>query len=249
MLEIIIVWRLVVYIGREAAYKNLKKLRYQIMAVLLWITGESTGALIGITIFQQGNAFWPRYAVTLVGAAAGAGMAFLIMALIPKQNVVPTSVETGTVQAASGKPIFFRSAWVPVIAVLLCVSCLCLSLGGMVVTNVVRLAKTYATEPIIGIDIDQSGFVSQPLKEIPSDAERIYLGFYYQTAVGEVPATFDWYIDGKLAYSLKKSVQQGFFVIALDRKALGLSNFNKGNYEVKVHYGEMPITSATFVVK
>jgi hypothetical protein len=47
MIEIIVIWRLIVYIGRLAEQKGLKKLGYQLMAVLLWLCGEISGGIVG----------------------------------------------------------------------------------------------------------------------------------------------------------------------------------------------------------
>ena len=54
---------------------------------------------------------------------------------------------------------------------------------------------------------------------------------------------------GNFAYSFEKTLGQGQVVVALDRNEFGMSEFNKGNYEVVAHIGELFLTSAKFVVK
>ncbi len=88
MIEIIVIWRLAVYIGKIAAQKGLKKPRYQVMAILLWICGELLGSVLGNIIFGKSGSFWLIYGMALIGAIAGTGIAFLIMKFLPNQHVV-----------------------------------------------------------------------------------------------------------------------------------------------------------------
>ena len=110
--------------------------------------------------------------------------------------------------------------------------------------------QIHANKPTVGIEIGNDGLITQPVKEISAKANAIYFGFDFEAPQdGEMPVTFDWYIDGNIAYSFSKTLNRGQVVVALDRKELGISKFNMGNYEVVAHIGELFLTSATFVVK
>jgi len=87
MLEIFLVWRLAVRIGNQAAQKGFKKFGYQLMLVVLWICGELLSGVLGYVILGEANSFWITYILALLGAAFGAGIAFLIMRLLPKQSL------------------------------------------------------------------------------------------------------------------------------------------------------------------
>lgn len=251
MIEIIVIWRLVVYIGKIAAQKGLKKPRYQVMAVLLWICGELLGSILSNIILGNSGSFWLIYGMALIGAVAGAGIAFLIMKFLPNQHVVLGSVESENKQETPPVQKFGRSIWVPVITILLAISCLCVAFGGAVVFQTRSLVQQIqASNPVIGIKIDSNGQITQPIKEISANENAIYFGFdYYAPLGGESPVAFDWYIDGNIAYSFSKTLNRGYVTVALDRKEFGLPEFNKGNYEVKAHIGDLLLTSASFVVK
>ena len=130
MLEIIIIWRLVVTIGNLAEQKGLKKIGYQIMAVVLWLSGESFGGILASSIFGTRGSFWPSYLVALVGAVLGACVAFLVMKLIPEQRPAPAPTETNFTQETSTSQGFGRSVWIPVLVILVALSCLCISFLG-----------------------------------------------------------------------------------------------------------------------
>lgn len=112
MIEIFLIWRLAVHIGNEAAKKGLKKFRYQIMAVLLWVCGELTGSLLGRVLFGSDNSL-RVYGMALVGALAGAGMAFLVMRLVPQPESFPIQNENEIMAESRPANRFRRSGWLP----------------------------------------------------------------------------------------------------------------------------------------
>jgi hypothetical protein len=251
MIEIFIIWRLAVHIGNEAAQKGLKKLRYQIMAVLLWLCGELTGGILGSVFFGSDNSL-RVYGMALLGALTGAGMAFLVMRLVPQPESLPIQNENEIMAESRSATKFRRSGWLPALASLLAVTCLCVSFGMALIVQVRSLAQQIsASHPVIGIEIDHRGRIVQPVHEVSSKASVIYFGFDFAIPQGgDIPVAVDWYMDGYLVYSLEKTLSQGQVVFALDRKEIfGSSEFKKGNYQVVAHIGEIYLTSAEFVVR
>lgn len=250
MIEIIVIWRLAVYIGKTAAQKGLKKPPYQVMAILLWISGELSGGILGNFISGNNSSSWLIYGMALAGAITGAGIAFLIMKFLPTQHVVLGSAESEHNQEIPSFQKFGRSIWVPLIIILLAFSCLCVVFGGSAIFQMRSLQQIQASNPIIGIKIDSNGQITESVKVISANENAIYFGFSYENPRGgEMPVTLDWYIDGNIAYSFSKTLDQGQVIVALDRKEIGLPEFNKGSYEVKARLGELFLTSASFLVK
>ena len=135
MLEIYIIYRLTKYVGRIAEQKNLKKLRYQVMSVFLWIIGELTGVLLAGILLEE-TSFGSVYGFGLAGAFIGAIIAFLVMRFIPEKNI-PSELNAQNVPMDEGFSWqkLAQSALVPVLVTLFAVSCLCISfLGGAVIT-------------------------------------------------------------------------------------------------------------------
>lgn len=130
MLEIIIIWRLTKYIGTLATQKGLKKLGYQIMAVILWISGEIVGGFLGGIVFKSIDSFWLNYATALVGAILGSSIAFLIMKILPNQELPDQNVIATSQEKSSGTRKFARSAWIPAF-VILCSTSFCLCAGAI----------------------------------------------------------------------------------------------------------------------
>ena len=122
MLEIIFIWKLASEIGKQATQKGLKKGRYQVMAVLLWLIPEFTGIIIGDVFFGQSDSFWFTYIIALVFAALGAATAFGIMKLIPGETP-----STQPAEPADHKE-FRRSGWVPFLVIISTFACLCVVL-------------------------------------------------------------------------------------------------------------------------
>lgn len=79
MLEIILLIFLTRKIGEIVEEKGRKSGWYKLLTVVLWIGGEVIGAIIGFVIVNlTGSAELLAYLFAILGAAAGAGTAFLI---------------------------------------------------------------------------------------------------------------------------------------------------------------------------
>lgn len=87
MLEIIVLIYLSRLIGRIVERKNRRSGWYKLMAVLLWIGGEIAGAFVGLvyTGFDESQQIF-IYPFALVGAVAGAAVAFVIVKSLPPQE-------------------------------------------------------------------------------------------------------------------------------------------------------------------
>ena len=133
MLEIFLIWQLAKYIGNGVTKKGLKKGRYQVMAVLLWLIGEFTGALFGNLIFGDSVSLWVNYIFALMGAIVGAGTAFLVTTLLPNQASTENSINVEIERESSGMQKFGRSGWIPVLVILLAFFCMCIVFGVAVV--------------------------------------------------------------------------------------------------------------------
>jgi hypothetical protein len=132
MIELIVIWRLAVGIGREAAQKGLKKIPYQIMAILLWICGELMGFVWAFALLGNNETSVLTYGLALIGALIGAGVAFLIMKLIPEQPTLSDSAVAIGTQDSSVIQMFGRRAWLPVLVIVVAVACSCIAFfGGM----------------------------------------------------------------------------------------------------------------------
>jgi hypothetical protein len=252
MVEIIVIWRLTVYIGNIAKQKGVKKIGYQVMAVLLWICGELVGGMLGTIIFGAESSFWLRYVIALIGAVGGAGIAFLIMRFIPNQETVLYPDQTETEQVSSPAKKFGRSQWIPALVGIVTLSCICLVGVWAVFSAQVRsLAQQIrATDPIIGTKLNAEGQIAQALIEIPSQTEAIYMSFYFYIPVDQVTEiTFDWSINGQPTFSTTENVRNGPVITKLDRAQLGLPEFAKGNYTVNVRMGTFYLVSTSFIVK
>lgn len=136
MLEIFIIWKLAGTIGTLAAQKGLKKIWYQIMLVVLWLTGEISGAFIG-GAFSSENTGWVVYLTALAGAAAGAGLAFLIMRLLPKE---PAPSENVVLEFDQDQKTALRrfgwSGWVPGLVIVFAILGLCACFSGLVLLQI-----------------------------------------------------------------------------------------------------------------
>jgi hypothetical protein len=84
MLEIFILIGIARGIGGIAERKGRAKLGYQFMGVGFWILGEVLGAVGGLILSHgAGNPGCMVYICALVGAVAGAGIAFAIVSSLP----------------------------------------------------------------------------------------------------------------------------------------------------------------------
>jgi hypothetical protein len=79
MLEIILLIFLTRRIGEIVEEKGRKTIWFKVLTVALWIGGEITGAIIGaIVAAVSGVSDILIYVFALLGAAVGAGIAFII---------------------------------------------------------------------------------------------------------------------------------------------------------------------------
>ena len=85
MLEVILVWVLAKKIGGVVEAKGHTRIGYQLMLVAFWIGGEVAGGIVGAIVQSgasvgDGEQGFPCmvYICALLGAAAGAGIAFVI---------------------------------------------------------------------------------------------------------------------------------------------------------------------------
>lgn len=250
MLEIILIWRLAVYIGNQASQKGLKKGRYQLMAVLLWIIGEFTGGIVALAIFGESGSLWLRYAFALLGAIIGAGITFAVAKLLPSQIASEVEGLFGAKDETNSIQKFGRSVWFPILIIVLAFSCLCVAAGGtFVVLMRTTVQQLQAVNLIIGSELDANNQVIQST-EISSKAESIYLSFYFSSPDNvETLVEFDWFVNEQPSFSFSENLMQGQTIVKLDRNQLGLSEFPKGDYVVNIHIGYMFLASTSFSVK
>jgi hypothetical protein len=106
MLEILLLTALTRQIGGIVEQKGYKSGSYKILTVVLWFGGEILGAIIGaIMTAGEESAQCLIYLVALVGAAAGAGIAYSIannLAVIGP-SLVPTATEQPLMTASERK--------------------------------------------------------------------------------------------------------------------------------------------------
>lgn len=76
MLELIVLIALTRRVGAVVEKKGHASRRYKVLTVILWFGGEVVGAFIG-AIASNGETA-PTYVAALVGAAVGAGIAYMI---------------------------------------------------------------------------------------------------------------------------------------------------------------------------
>ena len=250
MIELIVIWKLATSIGNIASQKGLKKLGYQIMAVILWLCGEIFGAILGGIVFGANGSFWLKYLFALVGAITGAGVSFLVMRLLPNLVTVNTN-DTTFEQETSGIQRFGRSGCVPVLIIAIAIICVgACFIGGVFREMMSVFPQTQATNFIVGAELDNNGQVLKSEKDIQSDVDVIYIGFDFETVEGiEPPVTIDWIVNGQVINSTLEYMSSGRIVRSIDRKQLGLSEFPKGVYEVNIHIEYAPIASVSFTVK
>jgi len=82
MLEILLIWILAKKIGAMASNKGRNAAGYIVLFVLAWFGGEILGAIFG-AVLNKGEFFPTGYLFALVGAAVGAGSAFIIVGALP----------------------------------------------------------------------------------------------------------------------------------------------------------------------
>lgn len=250
MIEIIVIWQLATRIGNVAYQKGLKRIGYQIMAVILWLCGEIFGAILGNFIFGANASFLVKYLFALIGAVVGAGIAFLVMRFLPNQ-VAADSNSINSTQEITGIQKFGRSGCVPLLVIIIAVSCVGIGFVGTVLKNMMSVfPQTHATNFMVGTELDNNDQILPSDGEISSNVETIYLSFDYETVEGmEPPVTVDWIVNGQVIHSEMEYMHSGKIVQSIDRQQLGLSEFPKGVYKVDIHIEYALIASVSFEVK
>lgn len=89
MLEILLLWVLTKHIGKIVEEKGQRSGWYKVLTVVLWLGGEIAGVAVGKIIADKYElSVWVAYLFGWVGAALGAGMAYLIANNLSSVNVV-----------------------------------------------------------------------------------------------------------------------------------------------------------------
>jgi membrane protein DedA with SNARE-associated domain len=90
MLEILLLWALTKRIGNIVEQKGHKSGWYKVLTVILWFGGEVTGAIVGAMMSGTSQSTQCGvYIIALMGAAAGAGIAYLIASNVSPVNPTP----------------------------------------------------------------------------------------------------------------------------------------------------------------
>jgi len=99
MLEILTLWTLTKQIGKIVEQKGHGSGGYKVLTVVLWFGGEIVGAIVGAAITGgDKSAQCAVYFVALVGAAAGAGIAYLIANNLSPADASPPAAPSGAGQ-------------------------------------------------------------------------------------------------------------------------------------------------------
>lgn len=251
MIELIVIWRLSVNIGRIAAEKGLKKFPYQLMAVLLWILGEFSGGGLAYIVLEKPADKLLTYAFCLVGAVLGAVISFQVMHYVPELPEEDSVSRLAANRRVRGTTQFRRSAWVPTCAILATVGCL----GATYVTGIAlnvraRFQQVQVSHPVVGTQVDDGNRIVKPLAQIDAQAEAIYLGFTLvdPSKVG-MTITIDIQVDGKPAYTYSKKFEPGQVMTVLERSSLGIDEFPRGTYTVKIRAGSYSQADTSFIIQ
>lgn len=91
MLELVLLYRLCIWIGSRAREKGQSAIRYQCMLILYWIGGEFGTALVTSTLFallyEEEIPYLFVYMVAYIGGSIGASFVFKIVAKLPDLNI------------------------------------------------------------------------------------------------------------------------------------------------------------------
>jgi len=130
MLEILALWALTRQIGKLVEQKGHKSGWYKVLTVVLWFGGEIVGAILGVIVTGASESSQCLiYLFALVGAAAGAGVAYLIAISLSPTNSASLSVLPDTDSTPVPNPLDSsdtrRVGVVVTILGLLLVLCIC----------------------------------------------------------------------------------------------------------------------------
>lgn len=90
MIEIIVLYRLCSFLGYRAREKGRKAIKYLLLLILFWFSGEFIAAMIVVVLLPhvydaqlEEYVMW-GYLASLAGAVLGARLAFRIVATLPE---------------------------------------------------------------------------------------------------------------------------------------------------------------------
>ena len=90
MIEIIVLYRLCSFLGYRAREKGRKAIKYLLLLILFWFSGEFSTAIIAVFVLPhvydaqiEEYVMW-GYIASLAGAVIGAWIAFRIVATLPE---------------------------------------------------------------------------------------------------------------------------------------------------------------------
>ena len=248
MLEIYFIWRLVVHIGKLATEKGLKKFRFQLMVVLLWLSLETTAITIGMTFLKIEGYRCLISLIGLTGGLIGAGLSLLIMRLIPGENGDRQTDLSANHEETEDKRKFGMSFWIPFIAIIAAITACGVSCGIAIVSELTEEIR--AVNGVIGIELDESENIVQYQGPIPSDTEIIYFGCDLENPFNHhISITVYWFLDGYIEYYSTDQMPGGKFIAPLDRYILDIPEFKTGTYEIKIYSNELFLISETFDIK
>jgi len=116
--------------------------------------------------------------------------------------------------------------------------------------NVKPLQNISASDPKIGVDISEDGFLKAEVILIPSAARIIYFQFMLDAPEKmEVLLDFKWYQERNLYYAYSGAHVKGSVTATLERNPALLKKFSPGHYYVEVWFLNTLLTSKAFQVQ
>ncbi len=247
MIEIFLLWQLTVYIGNKASFKGLPKFRYQLMAVLVYFGFMLSGVAVGMALFPDRESMVPLYIVGVLGGLLGVGISLLIMRLVPGEAPRTDDLQPDPEPVPSGAAAFLRSRWIPVLAVLISLTCLVFTFLGLAVSSPPQRFVSYLQ---VGTELDANGALIPTAGSIPSSAEAILISVYIDYPLKQgIDLVFDIHFNGQRAYAFSSHLENGYNTIALDRPTTGRQTFYSGEYELYIYYGDLIQASTSFIVE
>lgn len=238
MLEIILLWKLLIHVGRIARQKGYATLGYQIMTICLWASGELTGYLVANYLVRLTTSWAYSYGVALFGALSGAGLAFLIMKLLPQR----TPEQLGVLPWVN--ILSFLPAFISIVAI----NCLFVSFGGSILVNLARTTDIAVKDMSIYTDINGDDPVLVGAPEVSVDAEVINFVFYLDCSQwAKIPLDVEWYVNDDLLITFSDTYRNGFVTVQLSPDQIHM-DFPSGWYKVEVWQGDQLLNSMKFFV-
>lgn len=268
-MDLVIIWLCARYLGKLVTQKGLEKRIYQIMLFVCAISWEWLAVTIQQIVADNPHP-WQYLIGLVIGLILGTGMSFLIVKLIP----APPPEAAGLPHQSPDQELspgrrFLRSDWVPILVIFIFFVGWIIS-GWLIISDIADPAHgVRINERFIGVLSDETDpaapanpadpaaptppiieEVPYPERAVAPSVEAIYLGFNLATPRNKpVTLFFDWYLNDQLAYSFSRELVPGQVLVSLNRKELGLSEFQKGYYRVEVRVDDWVITAESFYVK